>query len=60
MKLFIVCEKCRPLVLLASQLNSAFLAFFMQETALLSMKFSGMPVAAGFFGWRWLVNFSAA
>jgi len=29
------------------------------ETAFLSLKFSGMPVADGSFGWRWLSTESA-
>ena len=32
----------------------------LQETAFLNFSFSGMPVADGSFGWRWLVDFSVA
>jgi len=37
-----------------------FHPIFLHETAFLKFNFNGMPVADGFFGWRWLVNFSAA
>ena len=36
------------------------LAYFPTGNSLLNFNFNGMPVADGSFGWRWLVNFSAA
>jgi len=36
-----------------------FQPIFLQETASLSLKFGGMPVAYGSFGWQWLSTESA-
>jgi len=47
-------------VLLASLTQQCILAYFLQETVFLKFNINGMPVADGSFGWRWLVNFSAA
>ena len=55
--MFIVCEKCRLRVLLASLTQQCILAYFPTGSSLLRLKFSGMPVDDGSFGWRWLVSF---